>query len=286
MGFDYLVIGHVTRDRKPDGGFVLGGTVTYAARTARALGCRAGVVTSAETDLPLSEALGNVEIHCIPSPATTTFENRYTSRRRIQIVGSVAPRLTPEEVPPAWRGAAVVHLGPVAGECDPALVEIFPGSFLGVTPQGWMRRWDQEGRVGPAPWDGAEAVLARADAVVLSQEDVAGDEAQVARWARLTPLLVLTRGPAGCTLFVDGRAEDVPATPIPEVDPTGAGDIFAAAFFVLIQRGWSPLEAARFANCVAAASVTRPGLAGTPTPDDVARCLASCADAAAGGPWR
>jgi len=57
-----------------------------------------------------------------------------------------------------------------------------------------------------------------------------------------------------------------------EVDATGAGDIFAAAFFVRLQRGADPWTAACFANCVAAQSVIRAGLAGTPTPDDIVRC--------------
>jgi sugar/nucleoside kinase (ribokinase family) len=56
------------------------------------------------------------------------------------------------------------------------------------------------------------------------------------------------------------------------VDPTGAGDIFAAAFFVALQRVGDAWTAARFANCIAARSVTRAGLKSTPTPDEIVRC--------------
>lgn len=270
----YLVIGHVTRDRTPGGGFTIGGTVTYAARTAQALGCRVQVVTSASDGFDLTSALAGIAVHRVWSDVTTTFENRYTSEGRTQVVRSVAAPLTPEAVPSSWRASDIVHLGPVAQECDSSLIDLFPGVFLGLTPQGWMRRWDREGRVEPAAWEYAEMLLPRADAVVLSEEDVAGDEAVITRWARQARILVVTRGPAGCTLYVGGVAKEVAGFPAVEVDPTGAGDIFAAVFFVEMRRGRSPLEAACLANCIAAVSVTRPGLAGTPTREEVARCRA------------
>lgn len=274
---NYLVVGHVTRDRTPDGRFRVGGTVAYAARTARALGCQVRVVTSADPSVDLSEALPGIEVLRVPAPTTTTFQNRYTATGRLQTVEGVAARLTPDMVPPAWRTADVIHLGPVARECDPALARAFPGSFLGLTPQGWMRWWDGSGQVRPGPWEGADILLPRASAIVLSEEDVAGDEERVARWARQVPLLVLTRGAAGCTLYVKGAREDLPAFPAVEVDATGAGDVFAAVFFVELRRGASPQMAARVANCVAAISVTRVGLSGTPTVEEIAHCQAVCA---------
>ncbi len=266
------MIGHVTRDLAPDGGFTLGGTVTYAARTAQALGCRVQVVTSAADDLNLRRAFSAISVHRVRSATTTTFENRYTPEGRVQIVRAVAAPLLPEAVPPPWRKPDIAHLGPVARECDPSLVDLFPRSFLGLTPQGWMRRWDQEGRVAPAAWEHADWLLPRADAVVISEEDVAGDEAVIARWAAQTHVLAVTRGAAGCTLYVWGVPEDVPGFPAVEVDPTGAGDVFAATLFVELRRGCPPLEAARLANCVAAVSVTRPGLTGVPTRKEIARC--------------
>ncbi len=267
---DYLVIGHVTRDLV-DGTFTVGGTVSYAARTVRALGCRVGVVTSASPDLDLSQVLDGALITRFPATTTTTFKNIYISDGRRQVLHTVAETLVPEMVPPNWR-AAIVHLGPVARECAPALVNAFGNAFVGVTPQGWMRRWDQAGRVSCCQWEEAEKLLARADAVVLSEEDVAGDEALVAQYAAQTRLLVVTRGAAGCTVYTGGQSRRFPAPAMPEVDPTGAGDIFAATFFVWLQRRGDPWMAARFANCVAARSVTRAGLSGTPSPEEVACC--------------
>lgn len=271
---DYLVIGHVTRDRLPDGRFTIGGTVAYAARTAQALGCRVGVLTSATDDLNLSQAFEGISLSCVPSPVMTTFENRYTSSGRQQTVESVATRLSGSMLPPDWRQATIIHLGPVAQEVAPTLADQISPAFLGVTPQGWMRRWDEHGQVYPTAWENGKSLLRRADAVVLSEEDVGGDERLLSDWAMQAKVLVVTRGARGCTVYADGVRTDLAAWPVVEVDSTGAGDIFAAVFFVLLQRNGDPWEAARRANCVAALSVTRRGLNSTPSVEEAIRCHA------------
>jgi len=267
---DYLVIGHVTRDLV-NSAFTIGGTVSYAARTACALGCRVGVVTSASPDLDLSHVLDRVLVARVPAATTTTFKNTYTSHGRHQVLHGTADLLVPEMVPPHWK-ARIVHLGPVARECAPALAGAFGDSFLGITPQGWMRRWDQDGNVSCCQWEDVEPFLARADGVVLSVEDVAGDVTLVARYADQARVLVMTQGAAGCTVYAQGQVRHFPAPAVHQVDPTGAGDVFAAAFFVWLQRSGDPWTAARLANCVAARSVTRVGWAGTPGPHEVAQC--------------
>jgi sugar/nucleoside kinase (ribokinase family) len=57
------------------------------------------------------------------------------------------------------------------------------------------------------------------------------------------------------------------------VDPTGAGDIFAAAFFTRLLSTRDPWEATRFATLVASCSVTRVGLGGIPTPSEIEECM-------------
>ncbi|MCX7683001.1 MAG: PfkB family carbohydrate kinase [Anaerolineae bacterium] len=272
---DYLVIGHMTRDLIQGGGFTAGGTVSYAACTARALGCRVGVITSTGPELDPTQVLDGVYVTSSPAAATTTFENIYSSEGRRQLLHSVAHPLTPELLPSHWsvsQTQGVVHIGPVARECAASFVHAFGDAFIGVTPQGWMRQWDSTGYVRPSQWEGSEVVLARADAVVLSEEDVQGDHRTIAHLAAQTRLLVVTRGAAGCSLYLNGRVHHFPALPVREVDPTGAGDVFAAAFFVTLRRHGDPYMAARFANCIAAHSVTRAGLESIPTPDEVIYC--------------
>ena len=273
---DYLVIGHATRDLSRDS-FRIGGTVVYAARTASALGCRVGVVTSAHAELGLDRVLPNVLVSNAPSQATTSFENMTALGGRRQAIHHIAQPLFPAMVPKGWR-PAIVHIGPVAQECDPAFVSAFGTAFVGVTPQGWMRRWDEQGRVSHCRWSGMEDVLARADAVVVSLEDVGGNWDLVAEYAQQTRLLAVTLGAEGCTVFAEGQRRHFPVPVVDEVDSTGAGDIFAASLFFALERGGArsgagdSWAAARFANCIAVRSVTRSGLSSTPTSAEVTRC--------------
>lgn len=66
---------------------------------------------------------------------------------------------------------------------------------------------------------------------------------------------IIKLGSAGCMVF--GRL--IPAPPVAEVDPTGAGDAFAASFCSSWLRGATPVEAAQRAVFVAADAVTRTG---------------------------
>jgi sugar/nucleoside kinase (ribokinase family) len=147
--------------------------------------------------------------------------------------------------------------------------------LIGVTPQGWLRQWDSEGRVSPIEWRGAEEILARAAAVVISREDVGGDQTIIDRWAAQAQLLVVTRGRDGCTLYRAGQPIELSAPAEIEIDPTGAGDIFAAALFIRLRQTADPIMAARFANCLAAKSITRRGLDSIPTQTEIERCLNS-----------
>ena len=269
---DYLVLGHITHDLQSNGDHVLGGTASYAALTAAALGRSVGLVTSTGIDADLSP-LHDIAVVRYPAPETTTFQNVYIDGHREQYVYSFATPLTPAIIPSAWSTTPIVHIGPILRECDPALVDYFAGKgFVGVTPQGYMRTSDAEGRVFPQPWAEADRILPLASAVVLSVEDIGGDWDLAVQYAQQTSVLVVTCGWDGGTLFLNGEPETFAAETVTEVDPTGAGDIFSTAFFIGMARGLRPIAAARYAACIAAYSVTRVGLASTPRPEEVAAC--------------
>jgi sugar/nucleoside kinase (ribokinase family) len=262
---DYLVIGHVTVDRLPNGRFLLGGTATYASLTAHRLGARVALHTSAAYEPGLVELLRGIRVARIPAAYTTQFVNSYTGERRRQRIEAVAEKLTYGQLLPEWRSAPIVHLAPVAQEVDPDLATCFPNAFVGVTPQGWMRRWDAEGNVSAIPWPHAEFVLPRASAVVFSDADLP-DRALLDEYVRLARTLVVTHGPGGATVYHGGEARRSPAfKPASEQDPTGAGDVFAAAYFLQYQRTGDPFAAADWANCVASFAVERPGPLAVPT---------------------
>jgi sugar/nucleoside kinase (ribokinase family) len=275
---DFLVIGHMTRDRVPEG-FRLGGTVTYAAATARQLGRQPGILTAGTLDglevIPISEGpagihrlggeLDGVLLSLVSSPVNTTFANVYRNGRRSQIIEDVASPIVPAHLPPAWADAPLVLLGPLAQELSPAAwAAAFPQATLGVTPQGWMREWDAAGQVHPTRWKNAAPILQRADAVILSREDVGGDEGYIAELAQQARLMVVTDGYHGATLYQDGEATYVPARLTDEVDPTGAGDVFATSFLIRLHETRDPLAATQFAHVVASMSIEAAGMAAIP----------------------
>ncbi len=268
---DYLVIGHVTQDITPQGP-ALGGTAAYAALTARALGLRVGVVTACRMDLSL-DAFQGIQVAALPSEENTTFENIQTPEGRIQSVYSVAPSLDYSLIPETWLNAPIVHLGPVMQEIEPTLVRAFPSALIGVTPQGWLRSRGRDKRVRPGEWPESGFVLERAGAAVLSIEDVNGDEERIEEMLASIRILVVTEGAAGARLYWNGDLRHFSPPPQVEVDPMGAGDIFAAAFFYRLYTTRDPWEAARFATNLAAVSVTRPGIQGVPTPEEVQASL-------------
>lgn len=268
---DYLVIGHVAHDLTPEGPR-LGGTAAYAALTARALGLRVGIVTASGPETSLSP-LGDIPVLSLGSPNSTIFENIYTRQGRIQYLRGQAARIDLNQVPGIWRGAPIIHLGPIANEVEAILPVSFSPSLLGLTPQGWMRQWDSEGRVSIGEWKGADDALSRAHAVVISREDVNGDDELIEHMAHQTRILAVTESAAGAVLYWNGDRRRFPAPDVTEVDATGAGDVFATAFFFRLLHTRDPWEAARFATLLASCSVTRPGLEGIATQREIEDCL-------------
>ena len=154
-----------------------------------------------------------------------------------------------------------MHLAPLAQEIDPGLLDTFPGSMMVITPQGWMRGWDEDGKIFPVQWEHAEAALARADVVIFSTDDVP-IPAVIARYAehgeadggdrepaRLPGLragqaaLALARLPSGPRDRPDGgrrRLRGLVRHPLPsDRQPRASADFAnAAASFVLEKRAW------------------------------------------------
>jgi sugar/nucleoside kinase (ribokinase family) len=279
---EFLAIGHVTRDLRSDGTFSPGGTVTFAALTAYRLGLAAGIITRADPELStlLPTLLPAISLHVLPSMQTTTFANQYKDGFRTQYLYARAEQLQLTDVPETWRSVPIVLFGPLAQEIVPEFVALFPrrpGAIIAATPQGWLRRWDAAGRVSPTPWQTADQVLPLLDVLILSHDDLlpfsdgsrSEADAILAAWSSRVSLLVATDGRHGATLFRQGRTRRFPAYPAHEVDPTGAGDVFAAAFLTSLYQHGDPEQAVDFANCIASFSIEQPGIQGIPTLDMV-----------------
>jgi 1D-myo-inositol 3-kinase len=262
-----LVCGHATLDRI-GGALVPGGSVYYAAHALAALGAGVRVLTAASGDLPAAAlradpaAPGAIDAAIAAAPATTTFENAYgTDGRRRQRVLAAAPPLDPARLPAAWRDADLLFLAPVLGEVEPgAFVRAVRTRVVGLGVQGLVREVREDGAVVPRRWEPAAAALAGVTAAFLGEDEAAAQPDLAGRLAAAVPIVVLTLGARGCDVISGGHVRHVGTHPSREVDPTGAGDVFAAAFLLALARGARPVEAAR--HGAAAASIAVEGRGG------------------------
>jgi hypothetical protein len=259
--FDYTTVGHVTVDVMGDGSRQAGGGAFYSALQASRLGRRSRIVTQgvvAEIEGLLAPFADEFEVEIRPASQTTTLQTIGSGRARRQRVLAWAGPI--DEL--AIADSAIVHLAPVARE-TPGRSAVAEG-FIGLTPQGLVREWSGTGGeialIGPsgAPLAGAPR---RCDAIVLNEFELAPCAGLIAS-ARAGGAVVAVTAEAAPTRVLLPAGDELGA-PVPVVenprDDVGAGDVFAAAFFLAVYEGRPAGDAAAFANATAAVRIAGMG---------------------------
>jgi sugar/nucleoside kinase (ribokinase family) len=290
--YDYIAVGHVTRDVIEDrpGGAVgqPGGGAFYSGLQAARLGLRTLILTQgvpAEIEQLLEPFRDEVELRVLAAEHTTTLSTRGAGSQRSQRLLAWAGPM--RELPAL--DARILHLAPVARETP----RLWTGTarFVGITPQGLVRHWEEGegvplvqldagsllGDIPLAP-GGQEALAGdispvrldpsslpeHFDAAVISEHEFEGCHALFAAARRCGAYVAVTAGsrPATVHLPPETGASVVQTAQPPPVKPRddlGAGDVFAAAFFVALSAGRTPLEAGTLANAAAAARIAGVG---------------------------
>jgi hypothetical protein len=234
------------------------------------LGLRVGVLTAGvpgELERLLEPYAGELEVEVIPAPATTTLATSGSGHSRLQRVLRWAGPL-PEGIA---LDADILHLAPVARE----LPELVGGAhgFIGLTPQGLVRRWRKPSctlelgspSVGAGGADrSAAAALAlarRCDALVLGAPERGACSELIEATCASGGLVAVTDGPRPALLLGPGGSRVVVEVPQPPVvrDDLGAGDVYAAALFIALAAGEPPERAAAVANAAAALRIAGHG---------------------------
>jgi sugar/nucleoside kinase (ribokinase family) len=265
---DYLVIGHITEDHIDDSKR-LGGSGLYCSLLAARMGFSSALYTACSLELP-TELLKDVIIEIQASDQTTTFNNQYSTSGRKQILLERAPVLDLSQLSDEFLNAKVIHLAPVAGEIVLENLPDFPQADLFLSLQGWLRKWDQAGLVSPTDWPGFTNISVNISGGFLSVEDLGGDQSKLEPLLEAFPLLVLTQGRSGATIYQQGNQTHIPVLSERSGDPTGAGDIFATAFIISYTiAGKTAVESAHLACRLAEISIEQVGLAGVPTKEEI-----------------
>jgi sugar/nucleoside kinase (ribokinase family) len=250
-----LAVGHVCWDRL-QGQQVLGGSVSYATLAARRLGWEAAALTAAGPDFDPARDLPGVTVFRSGSAATTRFTNLYGADGvRQQVLSSRADAIDLGRLPEEWRDPDVLLLGGVAAEIAPRTAQAFQAEVVGANAQGWLRAFDVDGTVHAQEWKDPAADLAGVHVLFLSEHDLPDARARCRELLGIVPVIALTRGWRGLVLMTRGAEEEIGGLPRQEVDPNGAGDVFAATFLMRYHETGDLAQAAAVAACGASCVV-------------------------------
>jgi sugar/nucleoside kinase (ribokinase family) len=255
------VVGNLSRDLVDGGPPRVGGAPFWAARALRVLGSPAVVaVKCADADrrllAPPLIALG-LPVVWLEGSSTATFSFSYDGDRREMTVEGLGDPWAPQDV----RGldARWVHVGALARSDFPAHTLAAIDGRVSLDGQGLVR----PDRTGPLELDADfdPAVLRYVDVLKLAEDEarvLVGEPDEDSLRSLGVREVVVTLGSRGSVVLANGRLERVPAQPVSgEVDPTGAGDAFAAAYLVSRSGGHAPAAAARRATALVAGLLGR-----------------------------
>ena len=247
--FDVCVIGHVARDviaiQQREHAPRPGGTAYYSSVVYRSLGLSVAVVTKVAA-AAAGELLGHlgplgIEVFNLHTETTTTFRNEYAPENpdiRMQRVGSLAGTIRLDELPPVE--ARIYHVGPltksdidlaILGECTSR------GGAVALDAQG-LTRDIVHGSVQPSRTPEIGDYLHAVDVLQADKDEIIAftGARSVAEGARMildrgVREVTVTKASQGSHVFWSGGKLDVDAIPPrSEVDATGCGDTYLAAY--------------------------------------------------------
>ncbi|RLG52967.1 MAG: hypothetical protein DRN96_01150 [Thermoproteota archaeon] len=264
--FDFLCIGSITLDLNTVAGRsirAIGGSAYYTSLILARLGCRVALVSRVGRELKhVEEKLNSAGVYvakldvldCKP----IQFENIYdSSGRRVQRVSCELPPITVEDLPDIE--ARCIHICPTIGDVDVSVVEwASERSFTSIDIQGFLREADEQ-RVVKLTYSSGAMKAVRLSNFVKADLDEARCLTGEKTAAEAACALAGDRRIGAVTMGAEGsvicwrKPMRIPAYRARRVvDPTGAGDAYAAGFlYSLVYRGASIAESGHVASAVA-----------------------------------
>lgn len=241
-----LIVGHYCHDtlihKNGVRSTALGGSAAYISSVLNALEKKCSVVTKVGPDFVYaSQVIYPPQV--VPGTKTTQFLADFTKGERGGKVAAICEAIFPEDISegPVTRIALAVG---IVGEVLPQTLEKLTqySSHVLCDVQGLIRTIDSEGRVTHRSLQETrfEPLLGKVSFLKASRSETQSMDLDQIR--RKTCVLV-TEGSEGCTVLEGNREFHVPAYPVEEVDPTGAGDCFLAGFAAGLLNGL-PLDRA------------------------------------------
>ena len=260
------VIGSATMDRVVQGGasvYKRGGVVAYAGLTFAELGVETRVLTNiAEADRAMLAVLQQrgIAVYVGQSAATTCFVNYVDGDARRQELLACAAPIAAAQLGPVLAGVKHVHLGPLHPHDLAEDVLAAMDGVVSLDLQGYVRRIE-----GTQVYRGVAkslyAALQRAayvkagnDELELVLADCGLTLDQLMRDCSVAEWVVTEGSHGGWIASRQGKRTKFASAPVATVaDPTGAGDVFFAAYIAhRLHRGAGIAMAAQRAAALAA----------------------------------
>jgi len=273
LTFDLVTVGHFSIDlikkkknHQPQP--TLGGPPTFVSLAAKKMGVNVSVISNVGDDFPneyrewlINEGIDLSMLRRFKDASTTRYVLIYGDKDERQLIlKAKAPPIELEEIPEALSSEAI-HISPIAGEVSYKVVKRLRrhSSLLSLDPQGFLRRFDEKGRVHLGKIENPK-IFSKIDVLKASEREieVATGESELTRAIRQmhergVSTVIVTRGGEGALLSLNGKVYRIPAVKSKVVvDTTGAGDVFIGAFLAEFMKGKDPV----WSSCVGSASAS------------------------------
>lgn len=217
-----------------------------------------------------------IESYTYPSDETGGFSLIYDARgdRTLDVLGIAKP--IPDFPADVVAGAQFVLIGPILAETSVALVERLRAATeapILLDPQGVLRRMLPDKRIERYRNPDIDKIIPLCDIVKANEHEAhiitgidpttseeAAREAARKLHALGCKIAVVTLAAEGSVIFDGEQMIRIPAYATNAIDPTGAGDTYAAGFMTRYSEGDASLrEVGFFASCVASVMVENVG---------------------------
>ena len=271
----FVAIGNVAIDENLQNSKTCGGSVFYASLFASKIGSESIAVTSFGKDfLELKPNWHSVRVCSELKAFSTTFRLIYDKKGNRQAIlkkegGSISKAKLKKEI----YNADIIFVCPIAHEITSKLVSFIAKEkktgIVVTTPQGWLRNWNKEGeKISQRSWNNAKEILQFTDVLIISDEDIKDNRSVLKLYKNLIKkkgIVIVTQGSKGAVAYSENELVLSKAYPAKAIDPTGAGDIFAAAFGIAFKETASLKKALKFANAAASFIIEGIGVSNMPT---------------------
>jgi sugar/nucleoside kinase (ribokinase family) len=269
---ELTVLGHLTQDILRKGTQEVkatGGSACYCSLAGSKLGKSVGLVSKSNFN-PFTENESISTSGLKLGDNITTFVNTYINSHRKQEVLGVAEPILETDIPKEFLQSKSIHLGPIINEIPFKTIKFIrenSKALISIDVQGLIRKLDGKELVKVK--FNPKKLIGLVDVVKISLQDefryLFRDLEECKNFFKETNMIgLVTDGENGSTIL-NKEVKTVPAFRTNTIDPTGAGDVYTAAFDIRYSETKNLYKSALFASAAASFVVEDWGPKNIPT---------------------